>query len=111
MRPEDRTRIVHMIESAEIIAEFVSGRTRADLDSDRTLLFALTRAVEVFGEAATKVSSKTRAAAADVPWSQIVSMRNRLIHAYFDIDTTILWKTATQEIPAVLPSLRKLIAG
>jgi len=56
------------------------------------------------------VSPVTRAATAGIPWSQIVSMRNRLIHAYFDVDQTILWKTATQEIPALLPVLRKLIA-
>jgi uncharacterized protein with HEPN domain len=99
-----------MIEAAEIIAEFVSGRTRADLESNRTLLFALVRAVEVFGEAATKVSSTTRAAATAIPWAQIIAMRNRLIHAYFDVDRTIVWKTGTEEIPAVLPELRKLVA-
>jgi uncharacterized protein with HEPN domain len=37
-------------------------------------------------------------------------MRNRLIHAYFDIDHDILWKTATEEIPALLPALKDLIA-
>jgi len=57
MRPEDRTRILHMIEAAETVAGFISSRVREDLDADRMLLFALVRAVEVFGEAAAKVSA------------------------------------------------------
>jgi uncharacterized protein with HEPN domain len=110
MRPEDRTRIHHMIEAAKTVADFVSGRVRGDLDSDRMLQFALVRAVEVFGEAAAKVSAETRAANKTIPWPQIVSMRNRLIHAYFDVNREILWKTATEEIPALLPALRELIS-
>jgi uncharacterized protein with HEPN domain len=99
-----------MIEAAKTVADFVSGRVRGDLDSDRMLQFALVRAVEVFGEAAAKVSAETRAANKTIPWPQIVSMRNRLIHAYFDVNREILWKTATEEIPALLPALRELIS-
>ena len=89
----------------------MSGQVRADLDSNRMLLFALAREIEVVGEAAAKVSPETRTATDWIPWPQIVSMRNWLIHAYFDVDQTILWKTATEEIPALLPALRKLIGG
>ena len=109
MRPEDRARIFHMIEAADAVADFVFGRNRTDLDSDRMLLFALVRAVEVFGEAAAKVSPETRAATASIPWTEIVAMRNRLIHAYFEVNRTILWKTATEEIPELVPALRGLI--
>ena len=82
---------------------------RVAISIDRILLFALMRAIEVLGEAAAKVSPETRAMTKDIPWARIVSMRNRLIHAYFDIDHTILWKTATEEIPALLPILREMI--
>ncbi len=86
MRDEDRVRVRHMIESAEAALRFVAGRTRRDLDTDEMLLFAVVRAVEVLGEAASKVTLETRAAHVDIPWSAIVGMRNRLVHAYFDID-------------------------
>jgi len=109
MRPEDRTPILHMIDAAEAIADFLASRTRSDIDSDRMLMFALVRAVEVFGEAAGKVSPETQRAIAVVPWPQVVAMRNRLIHAYFDVNRTILWKTVTEEIPALLPALRQLV--
>jgi len=58
--------------------------------------------------AANKLSPDARAAAPQIPWVAIVSMRNRLIHGYFDIDTTIVWKTATVEVPALVPLLQTL---
>lgn len=109
MRPEDRTRILHMIDAAETVAEFITGRRREDLDGDRLLLFAVVHAIEILGEAAGKVSAAARAAAPDVPWAHIVAMRNRLIHGYFDIDTAIVWQTATQEIPELVPRLRAVL--
>jgi uncharacterized protein with HEPN domain len=109
MQAEDRVRLLHMIEAMEAALGFVAGRQRADLDSDPMLLFALVRAIEVVGEAATKVSAEFRSKASDIPWGLIVSMRNRLIHAYFDIDCDILWKTAIDELPTLLPRLQGLI--
>lgn len=79
--------------------QFVAGRDRRNLDSDPMLLFALVRAVEVVGEAASRVTEDSRASAPQVPWPMIVSMRNRLIHAYFDINHDVLWRTATDELP------------
>lgn len=99
-----------MIEAAETACGFVSGKTRSDLDSDRMLVFALVRAIEIAGEAGSKVSAPTRQVAVDIPWSRIVSMRNRLIHAYFDVDPEIVWKTVTEELPQLLPRLRALVA-
>ena len=108
MPPEDRIRILHMIEATETALNFVTARQRADLNSDQMLLFALVRAIEIIGEAAGRVTEATQAAAAEIPWSLVVSMRNRLIHAYFDVDSDVVWKTATEELPALLPKLREL---
>ena len=99
-----------MLDAADTVATFISGRDRAALDQDRMLLFALVRAIEILGEAATRLSAETRAAAPDLPWRQITAMRNRLIHAYFEIDLDILWKTAAEEVPALRGSLAVLIA-
>jgi len=109
MRPDDRIRVLHMIEAIESAVAFVSGREAEDLQTDRMLLFALVRAIEVTGEAASKVSEELRLNSPDIPWSLIVSMRNRLIHAYFDIDRDILWKTATVDLHVLLPKLQALI--
>ncbi len=109
MRPDDLTRIRHMIDGGESALRFLAGRQRGDIDSDEMLRFALVRAVEIIGEAASKVSVETRLAAPLIPWADIIFMRNRLVHAYFDIDHTILWKTATEDIPDLLPLLRPLL--
>ena len=75
------------------------------------LVFAVVRAIEILGEAAAKVRPETRDAASDIPWPLIVSMGNRLIHAYFDIDHEVVWKTATEELPRLLIQLRVLIGN
>lgn len=102
MRPEDQVRLRHMIEAGETVATFVAGRSRPDLDQDRMLAFALIRAIEIMGEAASRMSADARAEMPDVPWAPMIAMRNRLIHAYFDVDLDILWRTAAEEIPKVV---------
>jgi uncharacterized protein with HEPN domain len=96
MGDDDRVRILHMIEAAEAVADFVAGRRRNDLDEDRMLLFAVVHAIEILGEAANKVSPQIRAAAPQVPWGAIVSMRNRLIHGYFDIERELCGRLRSQ---------------
>ena len=70
------------------------------------LLFALARCVEIVGEAASRLSTEAQASTPAIPWPAIVGMRNRLIHAYFDVDTEIVWKTVTEELPALATQLR-----
>ncbi|GAB2895349.1 DUF86 domain-containing protein [Uliginosibacterium flavum] len=107
MQDTDRIRILHMIDAGESAQSFIAERQRADLDQDQMLLFAVVRAIEVIGEAAGKVSAEARASLPAIPWNAVVSMRNRLIHGYFDIDTEIVWKTVTNEIPELLRLLRQ----
>jgi uncharacterized protein with HEPN domain len=99
-----------MIDAADAVAQFMTGKQSADLNTDRMLLFAVVRAIEIIGEAASKVSTEVRVEAPGIPWGGIVAMRNRLIHGYFDIDTEIVWKTATEELPPLLSALRALVA-
>ena len=109
MHAEDRIRLLHMVEASQAAMRFVASRQRADLQTDQMLLFAVIRAIEVVGEAANKVSEEVRAANPNIPWKAIVGMRNRLIHAYFDVDTDMVWETLQLEIPAVLNDLEMLL--
>ena len=110
MPPDDITRFRHMIEAGEAACRFVAARPRGDLDTDLMLQFALVRAVEIIGEAASKVSPETRLATPAIPWTRIVAMRNRLIHAYFDVDRDILWRTVREELPELLALLHQATA-
>lgn len=109
MPEEDRIRVRHMIDAAQAVLRFLHERTQRDLSSDQLLLFAVVHAVQVLGEAASKVTPSTRSMHGEIPWAAIVGMRNRLVHAYFDIDADIVWIAATDEIPALLPLLEALV--
>jgi uncharacterized protein with HEPN domain len=97
-----------MRETAEEICGFIANAKREDLDSNRMLLHSLVRCIEIIGEAAATVSKETREALPQLPWADMVGMRNRLIHAYFDINKSIVWSTVTQHIPGLLKELQKI---
>ncbi len=84
MRPDDTARLVHLLghmrDATEQALDFVAGRPRPDLDSDPMLSLALTKLVEIIGEAAKQVSAETRARFPGVPWSDAARTRDRLIH-------------------------------
>jgi uncharacterized protein with HEPN domain len=109
MQREDEIRIRHMIEAANTMQGFIAERKRSDLDTDQMLSFALARAIEIIGEAASKVSPETRSATPFVPWVQVIAMRNRLIHAYYHIDNDVIWKTVTEEVPELLLALLTIV--
>jgi uncharacterized protein with HEPN domain len=111
MSPDDGWRIAHMIEAGEQALTFIAGRRRADLDTDAMLRLALTRAVEIVGEAANQVSDAGRSELSSIPWQQIVGMRNRLVHAYFDINRDILWDTVQLALPRLLAQLKAVEGG
>ena len=73
------------------------------------LVFAMVRAIEIIGEAAANVSSECRERYPQIPWADIIGMRNRLVHAYFDVDLDILWNTATTKLEPLIEQLDKII--
>ncbi len=100
--PEDGIRLLHLREAAEKAVRFSEGKTRQSLADDELLRLALTKLVEIVGEAAKQVSDPTRQAFPSVPWSAAARMRDRLVHHYFDIDLDALWATLSEDLPALL---------
>ena len=109
MRKDDAIRLQHMRDAAREAISFVQGRTRYDLDGDRQLVLALVKDIEIVGEAAAKIAESTRRRLSEIPWERIVGMRNRLVHAYFDINLNIVWKTVQEELPELIVLLDALI--
>lgn len=103
--PPDDVRIRHMVDAVETALRFVGGKTRADLDGDDMLVLALTKLVEILGEAAKQVTRETRERHPAVPWSAAARMRDRLVHHYFDIDLDVLWSTVVSDLPGLLDVL------
>ncbi len=88
-----------MLEAAREALSFVQGCTLDDLITDRMLVLALVKELEIIGEAANQISEGTKGELVEIPWADIVGMRNRLVHAYFDIDLNILWQTVESDLP------------
>jgi len=110
LSPEDATRLGHMLEAAEKAVAFARNRTRADLDSDEQLTLALTRLLEIVGEAAAAVAEPVRSEHTQIPWRAMIGTRNRLIHGYFDVDKDIVWKIVSHDLPHLVAELRILLA-
>jgi uncharacterized protein with HEPN domain len=106
MREDDRIRLRHMLDAASEALAFAANRNRRDLDTDRMLVLALVKSVEIIGEAGARVSEAGRDATPDVPWPEIVAMRNRLVHTYFDVNLDVVWETVRNDLPALVTALQ-----
>ncbi|MFP4192601.1 MAG: DUF86 domain-containing protein [Candidatus Hydrogenedentota bacterium] len=105
----DETRLRHMVEAAREAVSYVEGITRHQFDSERPLQHSVIRCIEIIGEAASRLTPELREATPGIPWTDIIGMRNRIVHAYFDIDLDIIWQTVRHELPAMLPRLEALL--
>jgi uncharacterized protein with HEPN domain len=99
-----------MLDHAREAVAMVQGKTRGDLDQDRKLNLALVRLLEIVGEAANRIPKEEHSGYTGIPWSEIVGLRNRLIHGYDDVDFDILWQIVKQDLPALVKSLERILA-
>ena len=94
-----------MLDAARQASAFVAGKRREDLDHDLQLALALTRLVEIVGEAAKNTSSEERERRPEIPWRAIAGTRDRLVHAYFDVDLDQLWRIVTTDLAPLIVAL------
>ena len=109
MLPHDVKRLRHMLDSAREAVDFAAGKSRSDLDDDRMLSLAIIKSIEIIGEAASKVSETCKEENGSIPWRDIIGMRNRLSHGYFDINLDIVWETIQTDIPSIIRALSQII--
>jgi len=109
LHEKDRVRLRHMHDHALEAMQMASGRRREELDTDRQLNLALVRLLEIVGEAAARVSHEVQAAHCDIPWPEIVGLRNRLIHGYDDVDLDILWDIIQDDLPELTKATGRLL--
>lgn len=107
---DDRLRPQHMLDAAQKVRQFVQPETRQSLEADEKLALALVRLIEIIGEATAKISSERQTALPQIPWKEVIGMRNRIVHAYFEIDYDIVWDTATLNIPLLIAELEVILA-
>jgi uncharacterized protein with HEPN domain len=98
-----------MYDAACEAMSFAKARARADLESDRMLVLSLVKDIEIVGEAAYQTSETTRDELPSIPWADIIGMRHRLVHAYFDINLDVLWQTVQDDLPALVALIEPLL--
>lgn len=109
MYTDDLTRLRHMRDAAREAASFAANKTRQDLSTDRVLTLALVKSIEIIGEAAGKITKETRDRYSDIPWPNIISMRNRLIHDYSNVNLDVVWSTIVEDLPPLIAALEQIV--
>lgn len=111
MRPEDRdpAYLWDMLQAAREVEEMLEDNDLGTFLSSTILLRATERSVEIIGEAARRVSVAYRETHPEIAWRMIIGQRNILAHEYGQIDHELLYKTASDDIPALIMQLNELL--
>ncbi|MEK7218551.1 MAG: DUF86 domain-containing protein [Patescibacteria group bacterium] len=106
---DDRLYLRHILDAIITVEEYLQGVEREAFMGNRMLQDAVMRELAVIGEAATKVSEGFRTAHPSMPFPKMIGLRNRLIHAYIDVDLDIVWETCKQNIPSLKVAVEEIV--
>ena len=111
MREEvrDIERLQHILEAANVLVDYVEHHTLEETQSNPVVYFGLVKHVEIIGEAVYKLTMQYRASHDEVNWDDIERMRHVLVHGYYKIRPIQLWETIVVDIPALKPTIERLI--
>ena len=105
----ERAYLEHIRDSLESISEYTQGLDRGGFLEHRMVQDAVLRKFETIGEAARQIPEDYRRKHPEVPWGLMIAVRNRLIHAYFDVDLGVLWNTITQDLSGLRNRIEALL--
>ncbi|MDE0013288.1 MAG: DUF86 domain-containing protein [Candidatus Poribacteria bacterium] len=108
-RRDDRVALTDMRNHAVEAVALLGEASLNDLAENRVTELALIKLVEIVGEAANRISVETQQSHKEIPWTQIIGMRNRLVHGYDDISLERLWNTIKWELPPLMEQLDTII--
>ncbi len=97
-----------MIDAAEEALSFTDEISEKDFSQNRMLILSVIKEIEIIGEAASKISEEIKLKYPEVPWKDIIGMRNRLIHGYFEVNIELVWNTVNNNLPQLLSLLQKI---
>ena len=101
--------IDHMLNHAREAQAFAAARSRADLDTDRTLAMLLTHLMEIFGEASARIPRDFRENHPEFDWQEAADFRNVLIHQFDTISYDIIWEAVHDELPSLIAQLEAIL--
>ncbi|HHH76176.1 MAG TPA: DUF86 domain-containing protein [Phycisphaerae bacterium] len=106
---DDRISLQDMLDHSREAINLVGNLSFEEFSHNRVLQLAITRLVEIVGEATNRVSQNTKQAYSTIPWPQIIGMRNRLVHGYDVIDFELLWGTVKNDLPPLVEALVEIV--
>ncbi len=109
MARDDRLTSGQMLDVVQRIRAVIQGQTRAAFETDEVRQLALLHLIQMLGEAASRTSAAFRDAHPELPWAQIVGIRNRIVHGYDHVDPDIIWRVATEDVEPVLAALERIV--
>ncbi len=113
MKRTDGAFVDDIVIAADSIRDYVRGVARVDFLSRRDAMVqdAVIRQIGIVGEAASQLSPAFRARHPAVPWTQIIGMRNVVVHQYWEVDLDVVWEAATEDVPALAKRLSTAVLG
>jgi uncharacterized protein with HEPN domain len=110
-RRDDRVTLQRMLDSTDRALSLAESRSRRGLDEDWVAVLALMQLLQILGEGARRLSEPLRQQYREVPWSQIIGLRNRLIHGYDTVDLDRLWQVVSVDLPQLRVNLTRMLAS
>lgn len=98
-----------ILDSIKNIEEFVGNMSFDDFCGDEKTKSAVVLKIEVIGEAARNIPKEIKAQYKDIPWKDMVGMRNKISHFYFGIDYKIVWKVIKERLPGIKPEIDRIL--
>jgi len=105
----DNVYILDILEAARLAITYVGEKTKEDFLNDLQCQDAVIRRLEIIGEAARRISEKTKSTFWNLPWYEMVGMRNVMIHDYDDVDMVIVWETVKNDLPPLISELESIL--
>ena len=108
---DDRVFIHHILESIELINEYVKDVNMKEFLLSTQTQDSVIRRLEIIGEATKKISMSFRERYPDIPWKLMAGMRDILIHEYFGVDSVLVWNTIKNDLPMLEETLKDIKQG
>jgi len=89
--------------------EFTESLKLSDFQRDVEKQYAVTRALEIIGEAARNVPDDAKALYSELPWKEMIGMRNIVIHEYFGVDEVVIWQTVQDDLPPLCAAISRIL--
>jgi uncharacterized protein with HEPN domain len=105
----DEARLLDMLLAAKEVGRYTEGVTSEEFQRNRMLQHAVIRLIEIVGEAARNISADFKTAHPEIPWTGIISMRNRLAHEYFRVTVDKVWEVVNKDVPALVGLVEPLV--